>query len=202
MGRQQRKVRTRKGSPSYTYLGCPLTRNRSAWCFRLCEPDTDGIGVCGRVAPHALQGATARSIAAYNEKVQAARFAQLEQAYLADARHENASVRILEGESEIVIPIEGERIRADGLLDDAACFGMLGDAAILAVNSVIQDGSARTECFNIRFEHVAPAGKLAARARMLGRSGGRYLAESVVVDADGREICRGVGAFVAGAASA
>jgi len=39
----------------YTYLGCPLTRNRTAWCFRLCAPEADGRGRCGRVAPHALK---------------------------------------------------------------------------------------------------------------------------------------------------
>jgi hypothetical protein len=31
--------------------GCPLTRNRSNWCFRLCTPKA-GRGRCGRLAPH------------------------------------------------------------------------------------------------------------------------------------------------------
>jgi len=39
----------------YTYLGCPMTKNRSPWCFRMCKPNADGTGLCGRVAPHAFR---------------------------------------------------------------------------------------------------------------------------------------------------
>ena len=44
--------------------GCPLTKNRSAWCYRLCAP-VDGLGVCGRIAPHALRGRTDLAIEKY-----------------------------------------------------------------------------------------------------------------------------------------
>jgi len=50
----KRKIKVRRGLKEYTYLGCPLTKNRSAWCFRLCIPDTLGSGRCGRIAPHSL----------------------------------------------------------------------------------------------------------------------------------------------------
>jgi hypothetical protein len=46
----------------YTYLGCPLTKNRSPWCFRMCKPRPDGTGFCGRVAPQAFKGHIQRSI--------------------------------------------------------------------------------------------------------------------------------------------
>ncbi len=46
----------------YTYLGCPMTRNRSAWCFRLCAPDGEGNGRCGRLAPHHLRSRIQMSI--------------------------------------------------------------------------------------------------------------------------------------------
>ena len=45
----------RKDLKEYTYLGCPLTKNRSPWCFRICKPDIDGTGFCGRVAPHGFK---------------------------------------------------------------------------------------------------------------------------------------------------
>ena len=51
-------VKTSKGPKEYTFLGCPQTRNRTPWCFRLCNPDTEGHGDCGRVAPHSLKGKT------------------------------------------------------------------------------------------------------------------------------------------------
>ncbi|MHC4208217.1 MAG: hypothetical protein ACYTE6_15590 [Planctomycetota bacterium] len=48
-------------------IGCPLTKHRSAWCYRLCAP-MDGLGVCGRVAPHALRGRTDMAIEKYLEQ--------------------------------------------------------------------------------------------------------------------------------------
>jgi hypothetical protein len=50
-----KRVRYRKGVNSYTYLGCPLTRNLSPWCYHLCQPDNGGIGRCGRQAPHGVK---------------------------------------------------------------------------------------------------------------------------------------------------
>ncbi|MCU0727372.1 MAG: hypothetical protein MUE73_16560 [Planctomycetes bacterium] len=47
--------------------GCPLTRNRTNHCFGLCLPQ-DGLGTCGRVAPHAIIGRTLRAILAYNAR--------------------------------------------------------------------------------------------------------------------------------------
>ena len=51
--------------PLQTFLGCPLTRNRTPWCFRLCKPDFRGCGRCGRVAPHSLRGRTENAITGY-----------------------------------------------------------------------------------------------------------------------------------------
>jgi len=58
----RKRIRTRKDLRKYTYLGCPLTRNRSPWCFRLCRPDADGTGLCGRVAPHGFKSRIQKSI--------------------------------------------------------------------------------------------------------------------------------------------
>lgn len=64
----KKTLRTTKGIRKYTYLGCPLTRNRSAWCFRICVPDRKGLGRCGRVAPHGLRGRTQLAIAGWQRK--------------------------------------------------------------------------------------------------------------------------------------
>jgi hypothetical protein len=62
-----RKIKPGKGLKEYTYLGCPLTKNRSAWCFRLCAPNTIGNGRCGRVAPHSLTSRIQQSIIDYKK---------------------------------------------------------------------------------------------------------------------------------------
>ena len=64
-----RSVRTKKGVKKYTYLGCPLTRNRSAWCYRICPPDAEGHGRCGRVAPHSLKSSTQMAILNYKKSL-------------------------------------------------------------------------------------------------------------------------------------
>jgi hypothetical protein len=38
-----------------------MTKSNSLWCHRLCVPE-NGIGFCGRVAPHAVMGRTAEAI--------------------------------------------------------------------------------------------------------------------------------------------
>lgn len=68
-------VRIKKGVKEFTYLGCPLTRNRSAWCYSLCPPDAEGHGRCGRVAPHSLKGRTQLAIENYKKRQLQANFA-------------------------------------------------------------------------------------------------------------------------------
>ncbi len=61
-------VNIRKGFKKYTYLGCPLTKNRSPWCFRICKPNIDGSGYCGRVAPHGFKSHIQQGIEDYKKK--------------------------------------------------------------------------------------------------------------------------------------
>jgi hypothetical protein len=63
-----KKVSVRKGLKRYTYLGCPMTKNRSPWCFRMCKPNTDGTGACGRVAPHGFRSRIQQGIADFQER--------------------------------------------------------------------------------------------------------------------------------------
>jgi hypothetical protein len=74
----KRRVRTSKGLKEYTYLGCPLTRNRSPWCFRLCTPDAEGHGHCRRVAPHGFTGRIQLGIQNYNKRQREAHCGKLE----------------------------------------------------------------------------------------------------------------------------
>ena len=63
-----RRVYIGKGLKEYTYLGCPLTKNRSPWCFRLCKPNDDGTGTCGRLAPHAFKSRIQQGIEDFKNK--------------------------------------------------------------------------------------------------------------------------------------
>jgi hypothetical protein len=62
------RKKTFKGLKEYTYLGCSVTRNRTAWCYRICPPDEHGYGHCGRLAPHSLKSAIQVAIEKHNQK--------------------------------------------------------------------------------------------------------------------------------------
>ena len=62
-------VRTRKGPKAYTYLGCPITRNRSPWCYRSCQPDARDRGPCGRLAPHSLKSRIQQAIENHKKRL-------------------------------------------------------------------------------------------------------------------------------------
>lgn len=62
------RVKTIKGLKEYTYLGCNMTRNNTAWCYRICLPDENGIGRCGRIAPHSLKSAIQLAIMKHKQK--------------------------------------------------------------------------------------------------------------------------------------
>ncbi len=64
----RKQVKTRKALKEYTYLGCPLTKNQSAWCFRICKPNADGAGHCGRVAPHGFNSRIQQGIEDFKKK--------------------------------------------------------------------------------------------------------------------------------------
>lgn len=193
-------VRTKKGTREYTYLGCPLTRSRTAWCFRLCAPDDAGHGRCGRIAPHGLTGRTAESIKDFNAKAREIHCEKLVHLYLAAPYNEylDPGIRIAEGEAEIVVPIQGKFLRPGQSVHGSVCFAAMNDSAMFAVNSMVPDFLVVTENFDVQLTGAIASGEMIARARLLGTSGERYLAESVLTDADGNELGRGNGAFVVG----
>lgn len=197
MGTVRKKIRTAKGLKSYTYLGCPLTRNRSPWCFRLCTPDPDGRGKCGRVAPHSFKSRIQRGIADHKEKLQRDHFAKLENMYI-NARcnhYYESGIRISEGAAEIVIPVRGEFFHAGGSVHGSVYFKALDDAAFFAVNSLVERYFVLTVGFNSQFTKRVSSGHLFARGRYIGRSGGHHTAEAVLTDDDGNEVARGTGTF-------
>jgi len=64
----RKRANIRKNLKEYTYLGCPLTKNRTPWCFRMCKLNADGTGLCGRVAPHGLKSRIQKGIEDFNKR--------------------------------------------------------------------------------------------------------------------------------------
>ena len=194
----KRRVKTRKGLKEYTYLGCPLTRNRSPWCFRMCTPDLEGHGRCGRIAPHALVGRIQAGIQEYNKKQRAAHCRKLESMYLAAPCNEYYApgIRISEGEAEIVIPVQEKFLDAGGSVHGSVYHRAMNDAALFAVSSVVPKELVSSMGFDIQLSRSIAEGELIARARVVGMSEEHCLAEAVLVNGEGEELARGGGAFV------
>lgn len=197
-GEEIKKIRTVRGLREHRHLGCPLTRNRTPWCFRICEPDADGTGVCGREAPHGLKGRTWLAIEKHREERHLAHCERLERSYLAsppdNERHE-PGIRVSAGEADIVIPIQEKPSHPAGM-PGTLFLKVMNDAAALAANSLVEDRYVRAASFSVSLTGTMPQGELIARGRFVGMSGDSYLAETMLTDTDGNEIGRGDGAFI------
>jgi hypothetical protein len=68
---KRRTVKRHRRIPEYTVLGCPLTKSHALWCHGFCVPE-DGIGLCGRVAPHSTTGRTQVALLKYKIREQKA----------------------------------------------------------------------------------------------------------------------------------
>lgn len=66
--KSRKRVRVRKDLKEYTYLGCPMTNNRTPWCFRMCKPNADGTGFCGRLAPHGFKSRIQQGIEDFKKR--------------------------------------------------------------------------------------------------------------------------------------
>ena len=196
--KKKRRVKTSSGLREYTYLGCALTRNRSPWCFRLCQPDLDGRGVCGRIAPHAFTGRIQAGIQDYNKRQRAAHCRKLESMYLNAPCNEyyEPGIRVSEGEAEVVIPVREELLDAAGSVHASVIHGAMNDAALFAANSIVPRELMRNAGFNVVFTGTITAGELIARGRVIGIPEDHYLTEVVAMDGEGRELGRGTGTFV------
>jgi len=197
MEKEKKQIRTKKGLREYSYLGCPLTRNRSAWCFRLCTPDGEGHGRCGRIAPHSLKSSIQSAIESHNKRQIEQRLKDLEQAYLSNPAYQlrDPGIRISDGEADIVLPLRDEDMRPSGTVLDAVCFRLMNDAAVNAVCSLVESGTVLTAEFSVTLAHAVASGDLVARGRYVGRAGSNFLADAILTDTEGIELGRAEGVF-------
>lgn len=106
------------------------------------------------------------------------------------------ALTVTDGEAEVVAEADPRFFHAAGAVHGSVYFKMLDDAAFFAANSLVPDVFVLTASFNTYLMRPVSAGSLTARGRCVSRSRRLILAESVLVDASGREIARGSGSFM------
>lgn len=104
---------------------------------------------------------------------------------------------ISHGEAEIAIPVKPEFFHAAAAVHGSVYFKLLDDAAFFAANSLVDDYFVLTASFTTYLLHPISEGKMKATGKVVYAGARSFLAESVVVDGNGKEIARGSGNFVA-----
>jgi len=105
-------------------------------------------------------------------------------------------IRISHGEAEITIPVKANFFHAAGAVHGSVYFKLLDDAAFFAVNSLIEDFFALTASFTTYLLRPVSKGTMKATGKVVYAGMRSFIAESVVLDGEGREIARGNGNFV------
>jgi uncharacterized protein (TIGR00369 family) len=107
-----------------------------------------------------------------------------------------ARAEISQGQAEITLPVNQILYHAAGALHGAMYFLALDNAAFFAVNSLVEDVFVLTVSFNIYLLRPVDQGIIKAIGKVVNSTRTQYLAESVLYDAENREIARGNGVFV------
>jgi uncharacterized protein (TIGR00369 family) len=106
------------------------------------------------------------------------------------------TMRVSEGQAEVTIPVRPDFFHAAGAVHGLVYFKALDDAAFFAANSLVDDAFALTVSFNVYLTRPISQGEIRATGRVVHRSRRFLVAESTLVDSDGREIARGSGTFM------
>jgi len=105
-------------------------------------------------------------------------------------------ISITLSEAEITIPVKPDFFHAADAVHGSVYFKLLDDAAFFAVNSLIEDYFALTASFTTYLLRPVSAGTMKAIGKVVHAGARSFIAESVVVDSEDREIARGSGNFV------
>ena len=103
---------------------------------------------------------------------------------------------ISHGETVITIPVKREFFHAAYAVHGSVYFKLLDDAAFFAVNSLVEDFFVLTASFTTYLLRPISKGTMKATGKVVYAGMRSFIAESVVVDGEGREIAIGNGNFV------
>ncbi len=98
--------------------------------------------------------------------------------------------------AEIVIDLKPDYHHAAGAVHGSVYFKMLDDAAYFAANSVEEKHFMLTTSFTTYLTRPVSEGQMRAVGKIVNQNRSQIIAESVVYNADGKEIGRGNGVFV------
>ncbi|WP_353777293.1 hotdog fold thioesterase [Winogradskyella sp. 3972H.M.0a.05] len=109
--------------------------------------------------------------------------------------YQSTTIHIEEEQATIQLTIEPKYFHALGAIHGSVYFKLLDDAAFFAVNSVVNDVFVLTTNFNINLVRPISEGTITAIGKVKFKSRNLFIAESSLVNEDGKEIAFGTGHF-------
>jgi uncharacterized protein (TIGR00369 family) len=112
-----------------------------------------------------------------------------------NARHDGLTMKVTDGAAKVSARVSPSLHHAGGTVHGSYLFELLDDAAFFAASSVVEDDFILTASFSIHFLRRVAEGTITATGSLTKRSSSLLFADSVLLDATGREIARGAGVF-------
>ena len=106
------------------------------------------------------------------------------------------AMTVAEGRAEVLTEVRRDFFHAAGAVHGVTYFKLLDDAAFFAANSLIEDVFVLTVSFNLYLTRPVNQGTMKATGEVVSRSKRLLVAQSVLVDGEGRELGRGSGSFM------
>jgi uncharacterized protein (TIGR00369 family) len=125
-------------------------------------------------------------------------FRRLERMYHAARINEYFAPRLAvsDGIAEVRITVRSDFHHAAHAMHGAVYFKALDDAAFFAANSIVTDVFLLTVNFNLVLLRPVSDGLITATGRVVHRSRTLIVAESELVNEDGKQVARGSGTFM------
>jgi len=104
-------------------------------------------------------------------------------------------LQVKDGEAEVTLTVRPQFFHAAHAMHGSIYFRMLDDAAFFAANSRVREVFVLTVSFTVQFARPVAAGDLRALGRVRHGGGRLVLADSELLDAEGRLLAHGSGVF-------
>ena len=100
-----------------------------------------------------------------------------------------------EGRARATLDVIEEHFHAAMAVHGSFYFKLLDDAAFFAANSVVEDVFVVTASFNVQLMRPIQRGTMIAEGQVVRAGKTMIFADSILRDADGKELARGTGVF-------
>lgn len=107
-------------------------------------------------------------------------------------------MRISRGAAEVTMTARAAFHHAAAAVHGSVYFKALDDAAFFAVASLVEDAFVLTSSYHVHLLRPIVDGPMVARGQVVHEGKSAFVADAVLVDAEGQELARGSGSFVRG----